>query len=478
VYYKVVETIFSIISLLQRCSLYNLDPNDAELKQNEVVDLLETLKELIHQAEVLLPEVCELTKDAAENYANAPAPLQIKGGLTVGSAEPYIQVGSDTASSLRSPVLDMMEEPVHIQVDDTEEQPPIIPTSLLDIERYSIVMQLQLVLQKLVGYSRATAKARSNGAFVAGIRSIIDEMSLALRRKVSLDQAWHRSNTEISLLDIHPAIIAKQLTLLDARIFQTLPIDAALGNGMDPPRDFGQENADLYKFVATVVQFEVLAPRELSDRIRALNHWLSVAQELEKLYSYNMLKSISDAMNSSGVHKAKGLREGLGQNRDFELRKLSERTGVKQNYKLLHEAMESVDLDGKAVLPALSVYLNDLAILSSRRENDVNRAQKAVEAEQIVVRLRIYQKRCVKFIETIEPDAVAQHWILTRPYKNSRELTNLAVSRSASGGMYSPSSSSEKEKTPNILDFGDTGQIMFNGLQERILNCAGNGGFP
>lgn len=466
-----METIFQIIYVLEKGCLYRLDLESQEiLRQGSIEELLEALKELIHKAEILLPEVCELTKDAAENYSKATS-TQFKSMVTGNSAAPYIQLSLDAspteASNEDSPILHVMEEPVKITAAD--ENTPFIPASLIDIERYSIVLHLQLAMQRLTRYSEASAKARSNAAYIAGLRSVIEELFTLVTRKLQLEKVWRDCNHNICLTDIAPDLLARQLTLIDARIYQSLPLDLLREN--EPGRDFAQESKDFAQFVCSVVQFEVLAPKEPSDRVKALNHWIGIALELDKLHSFSMLKAVSDAINSAGVANAKGLRNGLNTNREYEMRKLKERMSLKGNYMVMRKEIEALAFKqgGIYAVPFITSYLTELDMLYSSRTSSTNR-DRSTEIGRIVDLLVFFQDSCKQIIETIEPNAVAQHWILTRPYKNSQELDNLATSRSSSGGLYSPSSRSPEETPPNIIDFGDEGRILFDGVANRIYN--------
>lgn len=456
---------------MEKGYLYRLDLESPEiLRQNHIEELLEALKELIHKAEILLPEVCELTKDAAENYARATS-SQFKKMVPETAAAPFIQLSLETspteAEERDSPVLHVMEEPVRITAAD--ESAPFIPASLIDIERYSIVLQIQLAMQRLIKYSEASAKARSNAAYIAGLRSVVGELSTLVTRKLQLEMVWKDCNHNICLTDIAPDLLARQLTLIDAKIYSSLQIDLLRDN--EPGRDYAQESKDFAQFVSAVVQFEVLAPKEQSDRIKALNHWIGIALELDKFHSFNMLKAVSDGINSQGVASAKGLRHGLNTNREYEMRKLKERTSIKGNYGVLRKEMEALAFkNGEIkVVPFINCYLTELDMLYTSRNSTVNRDRTA-EINRIVDLLAFFQDCCKNIVETVEPNAVAQHWILTRPYKNSQELDNLALSRSSSGGLYSPPSKSPAETPPNIIDFGDEGRILFDGVASRIYD--------
>lgn len=431
------------------------------------------MNDLLELAENNLVEVIELTKDAAENYARATASMikkQSFSDMQVPKAEPFISVSSPMVKEAAqdSPIMRVMEEPVSIKMAD--EDVPFVPTSLLDIERFTVVLQLQLIMQRLSKYIEASAKARSNAAYITGLRASIEEISLQCKKKIELEKEWKACGEKLCLTDFHPKMIADQLTLLDARIYQELLLESLQSS--EPGRDFAQESADLYRYVWAMVQFEVLSPKERSDRVKALNHWLCVINELGSVNSFNMFKAVADALTSPNVARAKGLREGLSADRDYELRKLKDRVSPKNNYRELRKEMDAYgSTEGSYMLPFVDVYLKDLSMLYSSKgiDSKLKREERNQEIDDIVKKLIMCQQDCKHFIETIEPDRITQHWLLTRPYKNSQELDNLAVSRSAGGGMFSPPSKTQSPKAPEIWDLGDEGTIMMQSLQSRIF---------
>lgn len=429
--------------------------------------------ELLEMAEGLLPEVCELTKDAAENYARASSKSGFSKSPRAEKASSYEQTTPNDQKAgedeEKSPLSRVLDEPVSIRIDD--EHPPMIPVSLLDLERFSITLQIQLIMQKFAKYAEASPKARSNAAYIAGLRAMIEEMMGLVKRKLDLEGKWVACNDRISLVDIHPKLISDQLTLLDARIYQTLKLELLYQS--EPGRSFAQASRDIGKFITAVVIFEVLAPRDRQDRIRALYHWIRVSSELKGRNSFNVLKAVADGVCSDNIRKAKGLIEGLSTNQEFDLRKIRETNSIKANFKRMREAMDSVNIAATPFLPYINIYLSDLDMLHSTKAIPKG-PERSKEISAIVQRLVDCQIRCEEYLKTIEPDQVAQHWILTRPYKNSQELDNLAVSRSESGGMYSPSSKSDSSRgrTPDIIDFADEGTIMLGNLHDRIFSQA------
>lgn len=476
-YYKVLDGIFSILDLLERYYLYRLPGEAVHLTRANVQECLEVLRRLVKSAELLVSAVCELTADAATSFSRARTGLQhsTQPSLSLRMNRPSSFTFVSPSETQLSPALTGsdaeaaadFEDPVPVQAPD--EPVPLIPTSLLDLELGSVLVDIQLIMQKISSkFGSISAKPKSNAAYLSGLQRLLAQLEDRVARKLELEHNRVGSSNLRSKY-FAPAMLALQLTLLDARLLATYDFDLLIEEKTFD-RSLDDTTKQLHRYLEAVIKFEVLAPKEHQDRVRALFHWIQVAQQLLTAKSYGMYKTVADALTLGPVKRAGKLKAGLSSTQQYELRKLEEKASQGANYKALKQDMEAVDLAVKPIVPFVGPYITDIAMLYNAIKTEPDREKnkkRRGEIDEIVQLLKDYQSRLDKFTDTIEPDQIAQHWLLSRTYKNSLELENLATTQ-AGGGVYSPTSETSEPSPPQVLDIGDEGKIMWDNMTRKL----------
>jgi hypothetical protein len=234
----------------------------------------------------------------------------------------------------------------------------------------------------------------------------------------------------LSLLDLHPIEIARQLTLIDHELLRR----TRLGEWFDCSWTGDAAREDAPTIVALVNHFNsvgrwvstaIVSAADVDSRVVLLKRFLIAAHACAELRNLNGVMQILSGVEAFAVHRLRKTWAAL----------------PKQSHKLYEELCELVAIDDGDLagfrqrmaqcalpcLPYVGPYLANLqqldeSSLTFSETGDVNFEKLAAKAD-VVLELKSYMD--VRF--NLAPVAVVQQFLRTQPLKSDDELTKLSL---------------------------------------------------
>lgn len=180
--------------------------------------------------------------------------------------------------------------------------------------------------------------------------------------------------TAFSFLDLHPIEIARQLTLIEFKIFEKITPQELSHQAWNKKN--AQELApnvtalinrcnEISYWVATEI---VLTPN-LKQRISILAKFIDIAEICHQLRNWNTLMELMVGLNLGCITRLKKTWEGLPRTAVSTFENLTKLTSASQNYLHYREALSHKELPFS---PNLAVHLRDLTFIEDGNEDTVN----------------------------------------------------------------------------------------------------------
>ncbi|TQS37863.1 hypothetical protein Golomagni_01649 [Golovinomyces magnicellulatus] len=183
---------------------------------------------------------------------------------------------------------------------------------------------------------------------------------------MSLLKGWKMGGNHLSILDIDPLEMARQLSLKWMKAFCAILPEELLGaewtkcSGTNSPniKTMVLLATDLSNFVAdTVLQYE-----EAKKRANVLKHWIKIAQKCLEFNNYDTLIAIICGVNSSTIIRLKKTWESVSQRRKDLLKSLSAVVEPSKNYAGLRRRLHD---HVPPCIPFLGMFLTDLTFVDA-----------------------------------------------------------------------------------------------------------------
>ena len=190
--------------------------------------------------------------------------------------------------------------------------------------------------------------------------SIISKAQLSLLRNAIANPI------ELSILDIDPVEIARQLTLLTSKVYCEIQPDELLSlawtkrnsSKASNIRSVSRLNTDL----AYVVGETILSLTEVKKRASIIKHWVKVASHCLEVRNFESLMAIVASLDCSMVQRLKRTWEALNKKARTRFDQLKAVIEVSQNYASLRRAVDNAN---SPCLPFLGIYLTDMTFVDA-----------------------------------------------------------------------------------------------------------------
>lgn len=171
----------------------------------------------------------------------------------------------------------------------------------------------------------------------------------------------------VSILDIEPADIAKQLCLMDSLVFCRIKADELLDlNFSLKRRHLGLapnvvEMTQMSNQLSTFVGDSILCAESVAKtRKNLLKHWIKVCEKLYELRNYNSLMTIMSALQSVNIMRLKKTWELLAPRYSVLFQELRAAVSMDKNYAAYRTTLKTSEIP---TLPFLGLYLTDLTFV-------------------------------------------------------------------------------------------------------------------
>lgn len=218
--------------------------------------------------------------------------------------------------------------------------------------------RLQALLIK-AGQTRETQPSRSNTTDSASKPRLSRDLIQKLSQRP-------RDSVPLAVLDFDGTEIARQLTLIESRIFCAIEPHELLGQEFEKPaadsksvhvKQMSAMSTDLAAWVAD----SILSETEQGRRSKTLSRWISVSQACVELQNYNALFAVVCALASSTISRLKRTWNGLSAADRQLFDELKQQTEHDRNYS---EYRQRLRLAVPPCLPFVGLFLTDLSFIT------------------------------------------------------------------------------------------------------------------
>ncbi|KAI0244492.1 hypothetical protein L0F63_001103 [Massospora cicadina] len=169
-------------------------------------------------------------------------------------------------------------------------------------------------------------------------------------------------NYHISLLDIHPLEVARQLTLLVSKIFCSITPSELINREFSKPTHdsaatFVIKKAQNSTRITSLITRLILSEPEIKHRVAWIKFFIEVAEYLLSLRNYGTLVSIVSALQTSAVIRLRQTWKLVPEKHMLTMERLHELTNHARNYQALRKHLRVATTP---CIPFLGIYLTDL----------------------------------------------------------------------------------------------------------------------
>ncbi|KAI8058776.1 ras guanine nucleotide exchange factor domain-containing protein [Thamnidium elegans] len=238
-----------------------------------------------------------------------------------------------------------------------------------------------------------------------------DLKKLVITQQVdSPDPILPRNLKKFRLLDLDPIEMARQLTLMDFKMYSSIkPVecldkawsrDASSNNNSAPVAANIQASIDYCNQVTTWVSDEILSQSEVKKRSTLIKYWVNVSERCRMLNNFNTCMAILSAFDNSAVGRLKRTWEMVGARTNHIVSQIRKLMGANRNFNQYRALIHSVN---PPCIPFLGIYLQDLTFIEDGNPNFlktskdlINFAKRAKTAE-VIREMQQYQTMGYQF---------------------------------------------------------------------------------
>jgi hypothetical protein len=179
-----------------------------------------------------------------------------------------------------------------------------------------------------------------------------------------------------TVLQLQAHIIAYQVTLIEAAIFDAIPPNALLEHSSKNPHPRIVASTDFFNYITRCIEHSILLPQEASARAQLIHYWTKVASRCHDINNYQTLKAIISALNTPPVQRLKRTWAYIPRKSVTKLDALNELMSEANNYGNYREHMGMVSTSigrspqqtrdehyARPTIPFLGTFIHDITYL-------------------------------------------------------------------------------------------------------------------
>ncbi|GAA6018725.1 hypothetical protein JCM10207_005556 [Rhodosporidiobolus poonsookiae] len=207
-----------------------------------------------------------------------------------------------------------------------------------------------------------------------------------------------RNLKKFKLTDLEPLELARQLTIMDSRLFQRITPQECLSKAW--PKEFGSEAPnisamiDMSNAVTRWVTETILAQEDLKKRANIVKHFISVAERCLALNNFSTLIHIIAGLNSTPIHRLRRTWETVNQKAMISLGMLNNVMRPDKNYKEYRDILRRA---APPCVPFLGVYLTDWTFIGDGNPDQLREKphqinfHKRSKASELILQIKLHQ---------------------------------------------------------------------------------------
>ncbi|KAF7732081.1 hypothetical protein EC973_006336 [Apophysomyces ossiformis] len=209
------------------------------------------------------------------------------------------------------------------------------------------------------------------------------------------DPILPRNRKKFRLLDIDTLEMARQLTIMDFKMYSAIRPVECLDKAWS--RDSNDEKGSVAVHIRASIEYcnqvtawvsdAVLSQTEIKKRCTLIKYWVQVAEKCRILNNFNTCMAILSAFDNSSVGRLKRTWEMVGARTNQTLNQIRKLMGAERNFTEYRAIIHSIN---PPCIPFLGIYLQDLTFIEDGNGNYlksskelINFAKRAKTAEVI-----------------------------------------------------------------------------------------------
>ncbi|KAG2173976.1 hypothetical protein INT44_000090, partial [Umbelopsis vinacea] len=234
-----------------------------------------------------------------------------------------------------------------------------------------------------------------------------------------------RNLKRIRLLDLDSVELARQLTIIDFKLYSAIRPIECLDKAWSRDDETGKTASNIKASilfcnqVTAWVSDSILSQHEAKKRAAILKHWVQVAERCRTLGNFNTCMAILSAFDNSAIGRLKRTWEIVGARTNQTLVQIRKLMGHEKNFIEYREIIHSIN---PPCIPFLGIYLQDLTFIEDGNSNYLKKTQdlinfaKRMKTAEVIREIQQYQS--VSY--SLQPVRELQLFIKTH-LENSRD---------------------------------------------------------
>ncbi|SAM08772.1 hypothetical protein [Absidia glauca] len=174
-----------------------------------------------------------------------------------------------------------------------------------------------------------------------------------------------RNRKKFRLLDIDPLEVARQMTIMDFKLYSSIRPVECLNKAWSKEDEAHvavniRASIEYCNQVTSWVSDAILSQLEVKKRVTLIKHWVQIAERCRQLNNFNTCMAILSAFDNSAVGRLKRTWEMVGARTNQILSHIRKLMGANRNFIEYRAIIHSIN---PPCIPFLGIYLQDLTFI-------------------------------------------------------------------------------------------------------------------
>ncbi|KAI8391128.1 ras guanine nucleotide exchange factor domain-containing protein [Radiomyces spectabilis] len=228
-----------------------------------------------------------------------------------------------------------------------------------------------------------------------------------------------RNRRKFRLLDIDPLEMARQLTIMDFKLYSSIRPVECLDKSWS--RDANDEKGSVAVNIRASIEYcnqvtswvsdAILSQSEIKKRSNLIKYWVQVAEKCRLLNNFNTCMAILSAFDNSSVGRLKRTWEMVGARTNQTLGNIRKLMGANRNFTEYRAIIHSIN---PPCIPFLGIYLQDLTFIEDGNTNYLKKSKqlinfaKRAKTAEVIREIQQYQSSLYQLKSVEELQAFIQ----------------------------------------------------------------------
>ncbi|KAI0226414.1 hypothetical protein L0F63_002304, partial [Massospora cicadina] len=228
--------------------------------------------------------------------------------------------------------------------------------------------QLESAKRELVDFSKGASKPNDKEwPLLQRLQHTIASASATLE-KVSRLTRVDAANP--SFIMFPPALVAYQLTRIEASLFHGIPPEALLSHSHRTPHLRIVASTDFFNYLTRIIELSILDANDPEERATTIKFWIKVASSLESLHNFQTLQAVISALATPPILRLKRTWRQLSKRSLAALQSSRRLMSEENNYYNYRRRLTALTADSSYMLsqpaiPYLGVFIMDMTYLTA-----------------------------------------------------------------------------------------------------------------